>query len=77
MGSITINVPVTHLVCMPNGEKRFYDMLMQGSSYNTWGDSSKIVIPVDLYTAWKIGMVPDYEIPDHVKAYWKLSVENV
>lgn len=77
MGSITINVPVSHLVLMPNGERRFYNMLTAGATYTTWGDGASIVIPVDLYTAWKIGMVQDYEIPDHVKAYWKLSVENV
>jgi hypothetical protein len=73
---MNINIPVSHLVVMPNGTKRFYSYLQQGASYNTYSDTSGLVIPCDLYTAYKLGVVPEGDIPNHLLAWWKLTLEN-
>lgn len=76
MASMTISIPVSHLVVMPDGSKRFYGYLQQGASYNTYSDSSGLVIPCDLYTAYKLGVIRADEVPDHLLAWWKLTLEN-
>lgn len=76
MGNININIPVVHLVVLPSGERRAYNMLGNSSWTPFYGSEAQIVVPLDLYTAYKLGMVYEHEIPEHIRSWWAMTLEN-